>query len=188
MKNILKEYEYIWGEDPQSILTNYSYQTEVTQKLDNLNIEEFNRESLYEIILWKLDRSVDISSEFIQELKFIATIKAREHFKAHALLEKLLRISGIALPMASTILRFLNPKVFQIIDDRAFRVVFPTGTKKYPTKPSPLNDSYIENSIKIYFEYLDTLHSLCSERLPFHLADRILYQLDIALGNKIGSK
>ncbi|PJZ76318.1 hypothetical protein [Leptospira neocaledonica] len=188
MENIIKKYDYIWGDDPQSILANYSYQNETTKKLDNLDVSDFNRESLYEILLWKLDRSIDISTELIQELKYVTTIKEKEHFQVRGILEKLLRVSGIGLPMASTILRFLNPRVFQIIDDRVFRIVFPKGRKKYPAKPFPLNDKYIENSIEIYFEYLDILLLLCSQKLPFYMADRILYQLDIALGNRIGSK
>jgi len=40
----------------------------------------------------------------------------------------------------------------------------------------------------MYFDYLDELRKVASEKLPFELADRILYQLDIELGNKIGQK
>jgi len=89
--------------------------------------------------------------------------------------------------MASTILRFINPSVFQIIDDRAYRVLF-DGEAKYPTKPVKITDKYINTSIDIYFKYLNELHRVCSEELPFEFADRILYKLDIQLGNKIGDK
>jgi hypothetical protein len=89
--------------------------------------------------------------------------------------------------MASTILRFLNPKTFQIIDDRAYRVLLPREAK-YPSKPNKLTETYVTTSIEVYFKYLDELHKVSSRKLPFHMADRILYQLDIELGNAIGSR
>ncbi|MCB1676005.1 MAG: hypothetical protein KDI01_06925 [Halioglobus sp.] len=87
--------------------------------------------------------------------------------------------------MASTILRFLNPRVFQIIDDRAYRVLLP-GREKYPTKPARITDGYVKKSVAIYFDYLNELWGIASDKLPFENADRILYQLDITLGNNIG--
>lgn len=86
--------------------------------------------------------------------------------------------------MASTIFRFLNPDVFQIIDDRAFRVV--CSNKKIPTKPLQVTEKYLEKSCEVYFDYIDQLHEICNDTLPFKEADRILYLLDIKLGNKIG--
>ena len=123
----------------------------------------------------------------MEELKEMAKLNPKEHSKAKETLEKLLPSPGIALPMASTILRFLNPKVFQIIDDRAYRVLLPNNTK-YQAKPSKITNNYIKKTIDIYFEYLDKLHEIASEKLPFEKADRILYQLDILLENKIGDK
>jgi hypothetical protein len=89
--------------------------------------------------------------------------------------------------MASTILRFLNPQTFQIIDDRSYRVLCPKKPK-YPSKPPTLNDYYVDTSVELYCEYLDELHRVASKNLPFDLADRILYRLDILLGNAIGTR
>ncbi len=61
--------------------------------------------------------------------------------------------------MASTILGFLNPSVFQIIDDRVYRVVHPSKAK-YPVKPQKVHERYLTTSADIYFEYLDELHML----------------------------
>ena len=122
----------------------------------------------------------------VQAQVYVKEIKPNEHRKAKDVLYKMLRSPGIALPMASTILRFLNPSAFQIIDDRVYRVVHP-GKAKYPAKPQKLNERYLKTSSKIYFDYLDALHKLSSPKLPFDKADRILYQLDIKLGNKIGT-
>ena len=115
------------------------------------------------------------------------TLGANEHRKASEVLRALLSSPGIALPMASTILRFLNPKTFQIIDDRVYRIINP-GKAKYPAKPIKINERYLKTSESIYFDYLDELQKHSSEKLPFASADRILYQLDIILGNKIGDE
>lgn len=189
MDDIVERYSSVWGDDPRSLLENYQYHPELTKKLDAMTAEDFNQEMLFEIVLWKLSRYPYLQPEIFGELKEIATLGPKEHREAEPILRKLLASPGIRLPMASTILRFLNPTVFQIIDDRAYRVLRP-GEPLYPDKPvsGKRFEKYLVNSTAIYFEYLDTLHEVVSEKLPFELADRILYQLDIELGNKIGSK
>jgi hypothetical protein len=79
--------------------------------------------------------------------------------------------------------------VFQIIDERAFRMLCP-NLKSYPDKPGVKArlSAYVEKSSAIYFDYLDAMHEVASEKLPFRLADRILYQLDIERDNKIRQK
>ena len=47
------------------------------------------------------------------------------------------------------------------------------------------NEKYLRTSVNIYFAYLDKLYEISSAALPFVDADRILYELDIKLGNKI---
>lgn len=189
MSDIIEKHKEVWGDDPRTLLNEYNYHPSLTKKLDDLNVESFNKEILYEIVLWKLSRFPYIEPTLMEDLKSVAKLKPKEHKGAKEALEKLLRSSGVALPMASTILRFLNPKVFQIIDDRAYRVLLP-GEAKYPSKPAKITDRYIKTSINIYFNYLDELHKVTSEseKLPFEQADRILYQLDIRLGNSIGEK
>ena len=186
MNDFIEKHKEIWGNDPSSLLKKYSYHSVLTEKLDALKAEDFNREALYEIVLWKLSRFPYIENALLEELKAIANIKPEMHKSAKGTLEKLLRSPGVALPMASTILRFIKPESFQIIDDRAYRVLLP-GHAMYPSKPAPITAGYIKVSIDIYFKYLDKLHEIASPKLPFEQADRILYQLDIALGNSIGS-
>ncbi len=189
MDDIIERYSSVWGDDPRSLLRNYQYHPELTKKLDAMTVEDFNQELLFEIVLWKLNRYPYIQSEIFGELKEIGKVGPKEHRKAEPVLRKLLMSPGIRLPMASTILRFLNPAAFQIIDDRAYRVLHPLKPL-YPAKPANGQrlEKYLANSTRVYFDYLDALHEVVSENLPFELADRILYQLDIELGNKIGSK
>jgi len=152
--------------------------------LDALNPDDFDREILYEIVLWKLNRFPQIDDTLIDKLKNLSSLQPEQHREAESILKELLTCHGIRLPMASTILRFINPKVFQIIDDRVFRVLDLKGS--IPNKPQKINDKYLEKCCNIYFRYLDELHKICNDDLPFELSDRILYLLDIKLGNKIG--
>lgn len=186
MTDLISEYKKVWGDNLKQLLEEYDYQKKLTEKLDTLGPKNLDIKTFYEIVLWKLNRFPSIEDNLLEELKTVKEIKPNEHRKAKDVLYKMLRSPGIALPMASTILRFLNPSAFQIIDDRVYRVVHP-GKAKYPAKPQKLNERYLKTSSKIYFDYLDALHKLSSPKLPFDKADRILYQLDIKLGNKIGT-
>ena len=98
------------------------------------------------------------------------------------MLERLLQTNGVDLAMASTILRFRNPEVFQIIDKRAYRVVYGEKLKVYHTTP-------IAKKKELYFNYLDKLNLLKHEvNIEFKLLDRALYELDknINKDEKIG--
>lgn len=185
MGHFIDQYKEIWGEDPQSLMGDYNYHLELTKELDELNSEDLSSEILYKIVLWKLNRFPYITDKLLEVVKGAAKIAPKSHEKARGIISELLKTPGIALPMASTILRFINPSTFQIIDDRAYRVLFP-GASKYPSKPQKITEGYINRSIDIYFMYLDKLHEITSKKLPFILADRILYQLDVKLGSKIG--
>ena len=97
--------------------------------------------------------------------------------KHKELLFDLLGCHGLQLPMASTFLRFRNPNLFQIIDQRAYRILI--GNKlKLPSLAtnSPRNK---ERTCKIYFEYLEELREKCEElQILFEKSDRILYKAD----------
>lgn len=185
MNEFIEKYAKHWGEDPTGLMKKYEYNPDLTAKLDQLNVEDLDREQLYEIVLWKINRFPVITDALIDQLKSLGSLKNGEHKKAKGLLKDLLSCKGIALPMASTILRFANPQVFQIIDDRAFRVLT-DGSGSYPSKPQAVTEGYLEKSCTIYFDYLDKLCELQGENFPFEKMDRILYQLDIELGNSIG--
>lgn len=186
VNDFIKKYEHIWDKNPKGLLEKYDYQKKLTDELDQLKPAHVDFETIFKIVLWKVNRFPYINEDQIKKLKKVSNFT--EHKQAEALIKELLMIEGIALPMASTILRFINPNVFQIIDERAYRVLFP-DQKKYPSKPQKITDGYLNNSIAIYFAYLDKLHEICDEKLlPFKFADRILYELDKELGHTIGKK
>ena len=157
----------------------------MTSELDEMEIEELDRETLFKVVLWKVSRYPYVSDLLLQKISSVRNLNQGEHEQAHDLLAEMLRTHGIALPMASTILRFVNPTVFQIIDDRAYRVLLP-GEAKYPTKPSPITEGYVNRSIEIYFAYISKIMEVSGKGFPFEQADRILYQLDLKLKNQIG--
>ncbi len=175
------KYRSVLGDNPRALLEQFEYQKELTEKLDTLDLEKFDRKLFYEIILWKLNRFPIIEDQLINELRRVKKICPKEHREVKEILRQLLCCKGISLPMASTILRFLNPKTFQIIDDRAYRAVYDKRAA-YPSKPREMTEKFLRKSEEIYFKYLDDLHQISDEygdSLPFNFADRILYLADI---------
>lgn len=195
MGTLIQKYAKYWGKNPSSMLKKYDYQPTLTPRLDASSGKRFSRDTLHQIVLWKVNRWPDeITRSQMGQLSALAKLQPKQHRQAEDLLKELLQIKGIGLPMASTIFRFVNPRVFQIIDDRAFRVIkqFLPREKnaKYPSKPNKPSsrqlENYLQNSCDRYFVYLDALHKNSSKRLPFEMADRILYQVDVEAGNKVG--
>ncbi|VVD29246.1 conserved protein of unknown function [Paraburkholderia dioscoreae] len=174
--------------DARTLLNRYSYLPELTAKLDNrAKGTGVGRLELYEMVLWKLSRFPHIDDELLARIGEVDSIEPGKHRDAKCLLAELLRCKGVRLPVASTLLRFANPETFQVIDERALRVLLPNDRVPAPV-PGSRSKAYLVRCCELYFRYLDELRTICSEALPFRLADRALYQLDKELGNKIGKR
>ncbi len=148
---------------------NYKFQPTLTKKLDALN-GDFTEINLLEIILWKTNRYPEFTNETIQQINSLRNDFEIE--KAKILLRNLLNQKGFDLPMASTVLRFACPEKFQIIDQRVYRFIYDNEDEfKIPHN--------IDKKIEIYFNYIEKLNDVCNTfKIPFDMADRILYQLD----------
>ena len=149
----------------------YNFQPELTEKLDLIS-SDFDQEIVNQIVLWKVNRYAEIDNE---TLSLIITIDRNESNINESLttniLEKLLLTKGVKLAMASTILRFKSPKIYQIIDQRVYRLIY--------GKNIPTYFSNIEKQVSLYLEYLKQLKRICKEKnINFEQSDRILYQLD----------
>lgn len=149
----------------------YNFQQELTEKLDLIS-SDFDQEIVNQIVLWKVNRYAEIDNE---TLSLINTIDRNESNINESLttniLEKLLLTKGVKLAMASTILRFKNPKIYQIIDQRVYRLIY--------GKNIPTYFSNIEKQVSLYLEYLKQLKIICKEKnINFEQSDRILYQID----------
>lgn len=165
--------------DLNTFLAFYKFQPALTKRLDNLENASIDQSLINEIVLWKVNRYVCLGDENIEQLKELKGLKAGEHKKGNEILKALLDVNGVDLPMASTILRFINPKVFQIIDRHAYRAVY---GKKYPLYQA----TQTERKISLYFDYIFDLMELCkSKGLAFTTIDRLLYIFDKKKNGKL---
>ena len=143
------------------------YQTKLTNKLDK-GIESINQNVLNEIILWKINRYSEFSQSTFKQLNSLKEINDR--IGIIQLIVNLLDHNGIGLPMASTILRFINPNRFQIIDQRAYRIIY--GRRLILPRQS-------KEQAELYLAYLEKLSAICKQKgIEFDKADRILYYID----------
>jgi thermostable 8-oxoguanine DNA glycosylase len=153
--------------------SSYNYQTSLTSKLDELD-SDFNQETINEIVLWKLNRYAAIDKETFTLLNQIK--KSDTDIKPELIGSIFLKLlgreqKGIRLAIASTILRFKNPKIYQIIDQRAYRFLYGKELK--------YSDNDINEQICLYLDYLQKLKQVCKEHnIDFEIADRILYTMD----------
>lgn len=173
----------------RALLKAYRYQPSLTEKLDGMVDSEFSIETLLEIVLWKTDRYPTLTMRLLRQIndvKTIVNLKGKSLVQAKRTLRSLLEAKGMQLPMASTILRFRNPHIFQIIDKRAYAIV--CGDEPiYPSKPPyKLSNGYLTRSTDMYFAYLEKLHQIAKRlKMDFRTIDRVLYQLHKSLGYTI---
>jgi hypothetical protein len=172
----------------------FKYQLELTEDLDNLNGDySFTFNDLYKITLWKVSRFPIIKPKALDALNNLANYASLNAAKdaARVALTELLECKGVRLAMASTYLRFRNPKVFQIIDQRVWRNV-----KKWDKKNANILKDYPDSltdctrihseQIELYFSYLETLRSMCQkDGQDFEYADRVYYIVDKKEGNPV---
>ena len=134
----------------------FEYQKELTDKLDS-DISDFTQQRLNEIVLWKVNRYANFDNKVIELLNQI-NIKSNKInlLKTEEVLKCLLNIKGVGLAMASSILRFKNPNIYQIIDQRVFRIIYKKRELKLSNYKSKKN---VDTQIKLYLQYLKDLIS-----------------------------
>ena len=154
-------------------ISSFKYQEDLTKKLDKIN-SDFNQEILNEIILWKVNRYAQFNQETID---LINKINPKDEIINSSLTGEILmnllgkEQKGVRLAMASTILRFRNPKIYQIIDQRVYRFIYGKELK--------YSESNLNLQIETYLSYLDKLKEVClNYNIKFEDADRILYKMD----------
>jgi hypothetical protein len=153
-------------------LCKYKYQPDLTAKLDALETLRFTQALINEIVLWKINRFVQLDDELLRSIENVKELHRGEHRNAESVIGSLLIVHGVGLPMASTLLRFRNPSAFQIIDQHAYRAVYGSKFRIYHSTPP-------KKQIGIYFDYLDELITLCGrKKIKFETIDRLLYQFD----------
>ncbi len=165
--------------DLKDFLRRYEYQPALTERLDRLGDEDFTQRSIDEIVLWKVNRYVAAHEELLSKLNGLKSLLNGEHRQGDKVLDMLLQTHGVDLAMASSLLRFRNPTVFQIIDQHAYRAIFGRDYPLHTSTPT-------SRKIAVYFDYLDKLIELCqAKELEFPKIDRLLYIFDKEINGKL---
>ncbi len=154
----------------------FDYQENLTKKLD-ANNDNFTQNTINEIILWKVNRYANFDKKILSLINSISP-KDREIDinKTKEILKLLLDTKGVQLVMASTILRFRNEHIYQIIDQRVYRMIYPNEVLSISSYKSEVNTN---KAISIYLNYLCDLKKVCENlNIPFEKSDRILYMAD----------
>jgi len=159
----------------------YNYQDELTVELDSFD-GDFDQDHINKIVLWKINRYAKLNDESIRLVNSISPSEtSMNKEKTKKVLFALLKVSGIGLPMASTILRFRNPNIYQIIDQRAYRILYGKELKLSVVKS--------EENILTYINYLEKVNDFCAlNGLNFTEADRLLYEKDKKMNKGIKIK
>ncbi|MEI7901318.1 MAG: hypothetical protein WCK89_13790 [bacterium] len=163
----------------------YDYQPELTRRLDG-HMEDFDQAVINDITLWKVNRYPVIGARLLADLNAIKKTATRySRPKVQDILIRLLACRGIQLPMASTYLRFKNPRLFQIIDQRVYRAIY----GKEMDLPGAYNVANRQKLAAIYFAYLCALRKSCATLgIPFEESDRILYNADKRMNKAVKLK
>lgn len=154
----------------------YTYQEKLTGKLDASWNRPIDQSLVNEILLWKVDRYSLLGENSLELLNSIdPRSKVLSKSLTEEVLTQLLSTEGIGLPVASTILRFRNPNVYQIIDQRAYRFIY----GKELNLPTYKSEKAKSGQIELYIAYLEKLKEV-AEYLgcEFSILDRALYLED----------
>jgi thermostable 8-oxoguanine DNA glycosylase len=145
----------------------------VSKKIIKSSKDNIDKSTLYEIALWKIGRYLylDEQPDLINAINNISSTSQKLNVdETRIVMAKLLEVDGISLPMASTILRFRNPQIYQIIDKHMKQVI--TG------KPFVFSYYNKTQQIEDYLEYLDELRNFCfRHKIQFEEADQILFKI-----------
>ena len=160
----------------------FNYQKSLTSKLDS-DIGIFDQNKLNEIVLWKVNRYAQFDDRLIKMINSINRNDSEiNEDKTRLVLNELLKTNGVQLAMASTILRFRNPNIYQIIDQRVYRLIYKNKILNINTYPSEKN---LKFQIELYIKYLKDLKKICLNfNIPFSKSDRILFMVDKRLNKK----
>lgn len=171
------------------VLNRYAYSddAEIIDRIKNCSglDERENRDIINSIVLWKINREVNIGTELFITIKNLnivpSEIKASEKGIKKIICD-LLQVKGVKIAIASTILKMFYPETFPIIDQRAYRELMCENLPDYYDVNA--KQKYAE----LYFKYILDCHSYNKNTCPdikFDDIDKILYQLDLEKGNKV---
>lgn len=184
---------------------NFNYLPNLTDELDILHESEMRMSDIFQITLWKINRYPQIDKDkenedefpILTKLNSLRKLKRFDEDKTTEILTLMLHTHGIGLAMASTYLRFTNPKVFPIIDTRALRAAFDydnivTEKEKLLSAHWDSEELY-QRQIALYLEYVDKVNDIAQNGyhglfVKFENLDRFLYEIDADAGFELKEK
>lgn len=174
----------------------FDYLPELTDELDKLHNKDLKISDIYTITLWKIYRYPKVNEEIIKELNSLRRLKHFNEKRTRAILNLMLHTQGIGLAMASTYLRFTNPKIYPIIDTRALRAAFDyerTNDKEKTISDHRKSESLYEQQIDLYIKYVNKLMEFSKTdyhglKIDFENLDRFLYDIDEKSGFLLSDK
>lgn len=169
--------------DWKKIHANFKYAdpTPIRDRIKEKGLKAYpeDHDIINQIVLWKINRQVELDSETIEYINSIANAtkgpaEALANKDVSWLIERLIGSKGVGLPVASAIMKQYCPHAFPIIDQRAYYVLY--GERL------PLNAG-----VDVYLDYLGRCASIATEhKIPFEHVDEVLYQIDKDSGRTIG--
>ena len=138
---------------------------------NTIGLTDLNR-----VVLWKIDRVIAIPEELLATLSALRGMKDLDisSTTSRDIIDRLTKCEGIFFPMASAILKFVQPNVYPIIDVRAYRAAY--GQKPY-------RHTY---TVDRYVEYARDLRKVAEQKgIPFPEVDEQLYCFDVDKNGKL---
>lgn len=128
---------------------NYEFEYNIDERTDiknNIRNKDISINDIRQIALWKYNRIINIDEDVLERLNKVLqkkdiTVNCKD---VKDIIEDLIQSRGVGMPLASTILKFLRPDVFPIIDVRAYRALFDKKINKYTYS------EYVKYCNKIY--------------------------------------
>lgn len=167
------------GDELRNFKFNYNIQErdKINHAYQNKNKIDIN--DLRRISLWKLNRILDVPDSFLEKLNQIKNFENLK-FSDEIVLDLIEEfqnsdeIRGIGFPMLSSILKFIKPDVFPIIDVRAYRALFAEKI------------NYSQYNKDKYFKYVEKVYEI-KDKLEMNLEeiDEKLYEFDKKHNGKI---
>ncbi len=140
---------------------------ELGRKIEKEN-GDYTQEIINEIMLWKLSRYANLDGV----LELLNEVKQDSEYDEN-LVAKMIEVDGLSLATASTILRFKNKNIYQIIDQRVYRFLRCEGFNL------ELKNEKIPQAAETYTNYLSKLKIFCEESgVDFTESDMVLYEVD----------
>lgn len=156
----------------------FEYNLDETQKLrdkfsarDKITIDDLRR-----VALWKINRVLDVPEDLLEKLNELALrddLKYNDDF-SRDIINSLVKCRGVGFPMVSSILKFIRPDIYPIIDVRAYRALYGKGI------------TYSGYNVDIYFDYISKVYEIREKLdLELHEVDEQLYMFDKENNGKI---